>query len=828
MIKAFLSHSSSDKESYVRIVANRLGPANCVYDEYTFEAGMPPVEEILRGLHESQVFVVFLSDAALNSKWVHSELLEAHRKLQERELERIFPIIIDPTVTYDDGRIPEWMKDQYNLKYVSRPTVAARRIQQRLREICWRQHPKLDERNNIFVGRNALLKLMEERLDEFDRPIPVAIIASGLPRIGRSSLLRHGLIKGNVVRQSYEFPSIVLRRGESVEDAILKLYDLGFSNRPHPLDLMDLTLDERTRLLVEIAEDVQRANEVVLIHDDGCLVTFARDLQPWFDTVCRQIEKAGKITFLLASRYRPLPGRIRRKDYVYAVDVPELSYPERTGLLKRLIELEDMALTGEDFSFFAGLLQGLPDQARFACDLIKDHSVDGAKRESHQITEFNSDRAAVVLAQYGNRQDVLDFLYLLSEFEFISSAFLYSIVSEDTYRPFLDEFVASAICDFVGIEREFIRLNDTIRDYVRRNRLQLPARFKAKLESHLDAFLADPRNEDRDISDLSYSIKEAIKCGTSAPQQYLIPSHFLRSMRELYQQRGHLDRVIELADMLLAKRHLLDTTVANDVRYYLCLSLARKRDQRLLREVQGITGPEHNFLLGFYYRLQGRARDAIEQLTQCVNKPMVSARAKRELVQVYLSVEDYDNAAALARANYEENRTNAFHVQAYFNTIVNSRRAQEQRVLLLRLISELASIRSELSEQMVMIAKAEFLAKCEGDYDAAVQHLDDAAAVSPESHYPQLVKAYLAARNRDLDTLKQARARLAQIGTAHVVSGNSLARLTAYTYALEGDLPRAISYAESNLRGCPDNARESFLARLRATAQKDEGGVTAD
>ena len=41
MIKVFLSHSSKDKDKYVRIVANKLNKlnANIEYDEFTFEAG---------------------------------------------------------------------------------------------------------------------------------------------------------------------------------------------------------------------------------------------------------------------------------------------------------------------------------------------------------------------------------------------------------------------------------------------------------------------------------------------------------------------------------------------------------------------------------------------------------------------------------------------------------------------------------------------------------------------------------------------------------------------------------------------------------------------
>lgn len=38
-MKAFLSHSSADKERYVGIVASRLAEEDIVYDEVSFESG---------------------------------------------------------------------------------------------------------------------------------------------------------------------------------------------------------------------------------------------------------------------------------------------------------------------------------------------------------------------------------------------------------------------------------------------------------------------------------------------------------------------------------------------------------------------------------------------------------------------------------------------------------------------------------------------------------------------------------------------------------------------------------------------------------------------
>ena len=62
-------------------------------------------------------------------------------------------------------------------------------------EISYEKHPKLKERDLLFVGRNEYLRNFEERMDDFDKETPVAIIASGLEGIGRRTFLKHSLYK---------------------------------------------------------------------------------------------------------------------------------------------------------------------------------------------------------------------------------------------------------------------------------------------------------------------------------------------------------------------------------------------------------------------------------------------------------------------------------------------------------------------------------------------------------------------------------------------------------------------------------------------------------
>lgn len=58
--------------------------------------------------------------------------------------------------------------------------------------------------------------------------------------------------------------------------------------------------------------------------------------------------------------------------------------------------------------------------------------------------------------------DKLDLLYLISKFDFISYDFLFDIVDENKFYPILEEFLFSSICEKLGSNGDYIRVNDVI------------------------------------------------------------------------------------------------------------------------------------------------------------------------------------------------------------------------------------------------------------------------------------------------------------------------------------------------------------------------------
>lgn len=256
-MRIFLSHSSKDKDSYCNAVAQKiiekLGKDSIVYDAVTFEVGEKALDEIERTLAISDLYVILLSTNAVESNWVKYELQEAHRKLADKTLNRIYPIIIDASLKYSDKRIPDWLKE-YNLKYIARPTKAAKLIVERAKDTNWSLHPISKSRNNIFVGRNDLINNFEVRIDDFDMPPLNTFIVSGLPNIGRKSLVRQCFMKGTIIPQYYDFPTISLSYQESIEDFIIKISDLGFTERCEMNRLISKSLEEKIEYASALAK----------------------------------------------------------------------------------------------------------------------------------------------------------------------------------------------------------------------------------------------------------------------------------------------------------------------------------------------------------------------------------------------------------------------------------------------------------------------------------------------------------------------------------------------------------------------------------------------
>ncbi|WP_052144872.1 toll/interleukin-1 receptor domain-containing protein [Halalkalibacter okhensis] len=743
MKRIFLSHSSKDKIFYIENIVKNLtkliGKDKFVYDAITFEEGQETSQEISKWLKNTEIFVLFISETALESPWVKKEILEAKDLFDRNDLRKIYPIIIDEQITHEDKRIPNWMRETYNIRIISRPAVAARKIHNRYIELVWEKNPKIKEKNTFFVGRNSLIDNIEERIDTYDKPVPTSLIASGLNEIGRRSLLRRSLIKSSIISESYFMPTIFLDAHQSIEDLILLLNDLGFeSDYGFEKSLMQISQDEKIEIAFKMFKEMKNAKDVLLIVDEGAIVSPTRTISDWYLKLNNKLNEAfNGMTICVVSKHRTRFQDLIKAESIHAVHVPELSAGERSRLFTRYSRISGLDLGDEDIKYVTTFFSGLPKEIIYTADYIKHNNIQDIKRDTSIITDFSDGKVSRLVSQYDKNANAHNLLALIATFDFISYSMLSELFNDsEEYKMLIEDFITNGICENLGINGEYICLNSAIKNYVKRQRFEMGKEFKDALHEHVKNFMNDYDNfNDKDVSDVFYSLREVISENKEIDNRYLIPSHYLKSMKELYDRKDRDQDVVKLADRILISEEFMDRHIAREIRYFLCSSLARLKDDRFKAEVQKIDGPEHNFLFGFYYRHVGRDREAINSLLKALEERPKFSRAKRELVLVYNNNEEYDKALNLAQENYEFNKNNEFHIQAYFQCLSYGRSDnlsfEERRNRASLLLEDIDKIDSEKAKSMSLVMNIQYNVYFNDNFEIAQDLIEKNAFLYP-------------------------------------------------------------------------------------------------
>lgn len=743
MGRIFLSHSSKQK-GYVEIVARKLGTQRVVYDKWTFEAGDKTLEEIFNWLDNTGIFVFFISEDALNSTWVEKEVLRAEEYILEGKIKRFFPVIIDPKIKYDNPKIPKWMRENYNLQYVSKPTKTCDLIKQKVRLINWELFPQKDALDQLFVGRNEQIKAFETRIYDLDLKYPNCIIVSGLQSIGRRKFLRHALINSTTIKREYKSPSIVLDYRCSIEDMITRIYGLGYSQKEstYVSNLLIKNIDEKIEILYTLLKEIQDNKHILIVEDHEVLVDRYGRFPDWFTSIIEKLNDSDSLVLCVASLYKP-NFRFTRHPNLFCIEIPELEKAERTGLFKSLLKIEEISINTNDLRVISDLFAGFPEQIFYAVEYIKNESIISLLDNLNIIVEFNSEKVARLIKSYESDEKAMQLLKILSEYEFISFEMLSIILGEKEFnkiKSVLTELTNSSVIEYLGSANENIRLNDAVRDYIQRANIKWDDKYKENLRKHVTESINKYDDDlERDVSDYVISAKEALKMGVSIPDTFIIPSHFINAMRELYNNERRFDDVIKLADRIFINASNLDSRVIREIRYWQCLSLARKGDDRFMDEVQKTNGVDHNFLLGFYYRLSGRMRDALDRLNLVLDNVPNHHRAKRELVQVYINMEEYEEALSLAKETYEADKNNLYNIQSYFRCLLKTDGVSSDSKLR-ELLNTMKDNINPKSEEMYLTSYVQYLSQVRHDNKEALKIADSTIKKFPKKIYPYLAK----------------------------------------------------------------------------------------
>src|SRR5690606_12236454 len=323
--------------------------------------------------------------------------------------------------------------------------------------------------------------------------------------------------------------------------------DLGLIDLDKEIySLSDKSIEEKIKIIHKVMDSAYDSKELIYLVDDGCIVNYERCISDWFSTVVESYGRQGFPIFCISSKYNVNFKNRPRSDKFYFVELNELNSNERKRLFKQLLDLYGVSLNKENFEDISLLLSGFPDQVMFAVDVIKDDPTTKIKDKMPLISDYNTDKASIRLSKYEGQEDILDFIRLLAQFEVISSDFIFCLVSEEEYFPILERLSAEHIVELIGLDGEIIRLNDIVRDYIKRNRIKLNEDISKRIQKQVQSIIGSDDVFERDSSEYIFTLKEALKNNMDIDEKLLIPSHYLRCMKDLYYGKGNLERIIEL------------------------------------------------------------------------------------------------------------------------------------------------------------------------------------------------------------------------------------------------------------------------------------------
>lgn len=771
MKKVFISHSSSDKERYVRPLVNRLlktlGEDKLVYDELTFEAGGKTIDEIRSSLDDTDLFVLLISKEALKSDWVKQEITWAKEiDVHFGNVQKILPIIIDDRIRYNNESIPNWLRD-YNLKPVLSPGKLSRMILSKVKQLTWSQSRFLKEKNNLFVGRNSEMESFENRINDPMVDRTNFIIASGMYSVGRRSFLRQALQKSGIIKKVETVPIIILDGHQSVEDFIKEVANL-IDDKPTP-NLMELALDSKIDLakdlLLKLTSDLK---EKLFIDDRGAIVTHTGDIVPWFKALVERFEELEVRDVSVCILSGPKPRGVHSMRNVYHIHLDLLNYRDRIKLLNQYSLLNKLELAKSELGDMIDIFSGFPKEIFFAIDIILQDGKEYFYKNIDMISNYSDNQSQSIIEgfNYSDRDEKI--LKIISKFNFMNLETLDAIGHYAKIGQISDEiekYLRHGILNEIGVDSEYIALNSAVKNYFERQ-VHLDSEIQGAISKFVESI--DLSALDNDLSDEMFIMQEKLKAGISGPIDKMIPSYYLKTMKYLYDNRKN-NEVVKLADTVLESSNILDNYIRDEIMFFLCSSLARLKQERFKQEAQYFNGFKRNFLFGFFYRQVGNYPLAIERFNEVLKVNPKYSQAKRELVLLYNKIGEYEKAFSMARDNYENNRSNPYHIQAYFQSVLNQSDDKlvydTKKQILGSLLNDFEKLTSPSARNMYLISKAKYHMEIDKDLIKVQSTLDEALSeFGNDNTYLLLFQVDFFEKKRDIKGLIDTKKHMQKMG----------------------------------------------------------------
>jgi len=679
MIKVFLSHSSLQK-NLVEKVASEIGWDFAILDKFDFESGRKIIDEINNALGVTSVFVLFASKESLSSSWCKSELANI-RDLVDEEKCYFCAFSVDEGIDVTKDAKP-WVR-QYLTNYYDNPKTLARVIQRRIVEILWEKHPEIKIKEHFYVGREKEFSQMMSMLYENRNQKSKCVIASGLRHIGRKRFLLQFMVHklNNGLHPSYYPLEISLKDTDSLDSLIKQMNDYICTYSKTELDeaLKDVT--KHKKIAVTLINNIVEAHELIRIDDDSCIVNKNGYIEDWFLDVIHQTDLSPKVSLFVASTCSVNAKTAREEKQISHLQLQPMKRTDMKILFNVYAEAKGVKCDDGKVDELLTNMTGYPDQVFEIVDLLERSGMPAVMREISGINKMYDSDMAMLLDEFQKDTKAYQLLILMSKFEYIGYHQLYSIFQEPELNAILERFEHHAIYECFGATRNYLRLSRALADYIDRNRLALDKVYQHRLDSYSKELLEQTDEETLNLAEDLYRSKKMLSDPRfKVSTETILPSVALKVIVDQYRKEDY-EGVIDLARRILYdnNRHDYDS-VKRSIRYWMCLSYCKLGSEYQLeieKEVKNFTGYTKFFILGYYERIQGhypKAQSYFEKSLEA-SKSYIhkhTSKAAHELVITKMKQNDYEGALELAKQNYESEKSNVYHIEAYFRCYVQS------------------------------------------------------------------------------------------------------------------------------------------------------------
>ena len=525
LFRAFLSHSTRDK-AIVRTVAEHLGRAAVVYDEFEFKTGDDFKVAIIRGLGKSELFVLFASKSALSRDWVKFEIENAEQALASQALSQVVTYIIDPHLNIDE--LPQWMQSTL-ISRLQSPGLIALDIRRILGE---KSRPQAQ---SYFVGRQHELSQALDQIASFHDPnYRPPLVIYGLTVIGRRTML--GAIGRDHLSLSKLF-IVEIEQGDLLPESLLQI-----ASRLSPESIPDPAafVDERSKIpselvakeIVDMLETICSSGSFPVLVERDAIPLQDGSLRTEYDLLYNMItERASVDAAIVSNRRLSAPGG----KPLTSIRVPELTLPETRNLLRLIARDHGLAMNPEQVNSLAMYSRGYPPAVGFAINEALIYGIPHVVANQNALVNFSAD---IFLTQITDDKKIspnmCDILRLLSNYSPLP------LVVIQEYCNLEQEHLLSSmesLLDFVFVlpEGTNYRISEPIRDAAYRAFRGL-AVDHARVARVLAKYLADEPDDDTRLS-LGRSIfRASLLCKSPSDSKFSVgfASDFIRVATKSY------------------------------------------------------------------------------------------------------------------------------------------------------------------------------------------------------------------------------------------------------------------------------------------------------